>query len=237
MSEPNILHIDLTELYNADQLAIDSWVASKAKTVPAGSKVIDIGAGTCPYKHLFDSCEYTSQDFKKHEIGKLMGGKDYGEIDIVSDICCIPVPDQSYDVVLCTGVIEHVPEPILAVREMSRILKKGGMLFLNAPLGSGLHQEPYHFYGGFTPHWYNKFLPEAGFTVLEITPNGGFFKTLAQECARVVFTMDKHRHLHENPEAIESLFGVELPIYLTSLDQRCLIPEFTTQFRVVATKQ
>ena len=47
-------------------------------------------------------------------------------IDFVSDLLNIPVPDKSYDVILCTEVIEHVPDPISAINEISRILKSGG---------------------------------------------------------------------------------------------------------------
>jgi len=69
-----------------------------------------------------------------------------------------------------------VPEPIRVVKEFSRILKPGGILLLTAPQRSGLHQAPYHYYGGYTMYWYKKFLPEAGFEIVNIEPNGGFFK-------------------------------------------------------------
>src|SRR5207249_172263 len=43
---------------------------------------------------------------------------------------------------------------------------------------------PYHFYGGFTPYWYERFLPEYGFEMQELLPNGGFFKHYGQESQR-----------------------------------------------------
>jgi ubiquinone/menaquinone biosynthesis C-methylase UbiE len=97
----------------------------------------------------------------------------YGQIDYVSDIASIPVPAASFDCLFCAEVLEHVPEPISAIKEFNRILKLGGYLFLSAPLGADLHQQPYHYYGGFTPHFYRKFLPEYGFEILKIEPNGG----------------------------------------------------------------
>ncbi len=160
-------------------------MAIRAREIPSGSLVLDAGAGACPYRPLFSHCDYKTQDFKKLADKQLLGPTGYGELDYVCDIHDIPVADASFDVVLCTEVLEHVPEPIKVVREFARILKKGGKLLLTAPLSSGLHQEPYHFYGGFTPYWYKKFLTEAGFERITIEPNGGFFKYLGQETVRL----------------------------------------------------
>jgi SAM-dependent methyltransferase len=125
-------------LYNRDQ-----WVAKQAKDIAAGSRILDAGAGAGRYRSLFHHCEYRAQDFGQ-EPGTL--GK-YTKLDYQSDITNIPVPDGSFDVILCTEVLEHVPEPIKAIGEFSRILKTGGRLLLTAPLGSFLHQEPFHYYG------------------------------------------------------------------------------------------
>ena len=62
-------------------------------------------------------------------------------------------------------------------------------MILTAPLGSGLHQEPHHYYGGYTPWWYRKFLAEAGFENVTIEANGGFFKHYGQESWRFAFLL------------------------------------------------
>ncbi len=176
----------LRRIYAFNQYQRDRWVAVQAAQVAPGSRVLDVGAGSCPYRDLFAHCEYKTHDFARLQPEQLQGKKGYGAIDYTSDILSIPVPDASFDVILCTEVLEHVPEPIRAVQEFARILKPGGKLLLTAPLGSGLHQEPYHFYGGYTPHWYRKFLKEAGFESITIEPNGGFFKHYGQESLRFV---------------------------------------------------
>lgn len=43
-----------------------------------------------------------------------------------------------------------VPYPVAAIQEMARILKPGGRLLVTAPLASYLHQEPFHYYDGYT---------------------------------------------------------------------------------------
>jgi len=119
--------------------------------------------------------------------------------------------------------LEHIPEPILAIKEFSRILKNNGKLFLSAPLGSGLHQLPYHYYGGFTPEFYKKFLPEYGFEIISIEPNCGFFKHLAQELWRAYF-------IAKNEELLK------LIPWLSQKDSENLIKEFTVGFHVEAKK-
>lgn len=161
----------------------DRWVAEQAIALPAGSRILDVGAGSCPYRHLFDHCEYRTQDVALLQGAQLRHGG-YGRIDYVGDATAIPAPDGEFDAVLCTEMLEHHPEPIKVVKELARILKPGGILLLTAPLGSGIHQAPYHFYGGYTPYWYEKFLAEAGFGQIAIKANEGFFRFFAQESLR-----------------------------------------------------
>jgi len=47
-----------------------------------------------------------------------------------ADILSIPYADESFDFVMAAHVLEHLPEPQQALREMVRVLKPGGMLFL-----------------------------------------------------------------------------------------------------------
>jgi glycosyltransferase involved in cell wall biosynthesis/predicted SAM-dependent methyltransferase len=233
----NASQLPLDEIHGFNKRTRDRWVISKARTIPAGTRVLDIGAGTCPYRPLFVHCDYKTHDFKKYKGIKQNNTTEYGKIDYESDITSIPVPDQSFDVILCTEVLEHVPEPIEALREMSRIIRKGGRLLITAPLGSGLHQTPYHYYGGYTPQWYQHFLPKFGLQVKEISPNGGFFKLLAQECTRLVWTLPQHKHLHgNNVELILQLFGEWLPRYLYALDENCFIDQFTVGYHIEAEK-
>lgn len=230
--------LPLDEIHDFNQRSRDRWISAKAQTMPAGASVLDVGAGTCPYRQLFTHCDYKTHDFKKYEGVKLGGEAKYGEIDYVSDILHIPLPDNSLDMVLCTEVIEHVPEPIEALRELIRLLKPGGRLLITAPLGSGLHQLPFHYYGGFTPEWYKHFARKCGSQVIEVTPNGGFFRLLAQESARLTWTLPQHQHLHgSNAEFIRQLFGEWIPRYLFALEEQCFIDQFTVGYHVELQKQ
>jgi len=165
-------------IYRFNQYNRDLWVKRHAATIPHQVNVLDVGAGTGRYRNYFSHCNYNAHDFGKTP--KLKGK--YTQLDYISDITNIPVDSNTFEVIICTEVLEHIPEPIKAINEFYRILKPQGILFLTAPLNSRLHQEPYHFYGGFTAHWYHKFLPEIGFTIQSIEANQGFFSHFGQEC-------------------------------------------------------
>src|SRR5258708_19365169 len=68
----------------------DEWVADRAKSIASKSRVLDVGAGTAPYRSLFSHCKYETQDFSQYEGSKGPEGQ-YPDIDYVSDIPTIPV--------------------------------------------------------------------------------------------------------------------------------------------------
>jgi len=110
---------------------------------------------------------------------------DTSRIDLVSDIADIPAPDASFDAILCSEVLEHVPEPTHALDEFSRLLKPGGALILTAPFSSNVHMAPYHFCTGFSKYWYEHHLPLRGFTIQTIIPHGDWYALLRQEISRL----------------------------------------------------
>ena len=59
---------------------------------------------------------------------------DRGDCDLKLDISAMPsVPDQSFDVVICCDVLEHVPDDASAFREICRVLRPGGTAILTVP--------------------------------------------------------------------------------------------------------
>jgi ubiquinone/menaquinone biosynthesis C-methylase UbiE len=229
----HIKNIPIHQLHDFNQRGRDEWVRMKAAVIPEGSRVLDVGAGTCPYRNLFNHCDYRTHDFKRYQGEKLGGTTEYGVIDYVSDVSAIPESSGFFDVILCTEVLEHVPEPIEALREISRLIRKGGVVLITAPLGSGLHQEPYHFYGGYTPHWYRHFGEKFGFRIAEVTPNGGFFRMLAQECNRAGSFLSRRSDIpREESEVMYSMLSEVLPRYFFGLEESDRIDSFTVGYHV-----
>jgi len=173
-----------TFFLNFNQKNRDKFISTFSKSLQSKVKILDVGTGSSPYRHLFLNHVFKTHDFQKLSSEQLLHRNGYGQIDYVSDIVNIPVENDSFDVIICTEVLEHVPDPIIAIKEMSRILKPGGIILITTPLGSHIHQEPYHFYGGFTPYFYEKNLLDNDFIDIKIIPNKGFYNFYFQESLR-----------------------------------------------------
>lgn len=53
--------------------------------------------------------------------------------DVKADICDLPFEDDSYDVIFCNHVLEHIPDDKKAMQELFRVLKPGGMAIIQIP--------------------------------------------------------------------------------------------------------
>ena len=54
--------------------------------------------------------------------------------DVKVDICKLPFEEGYYDLILCNHVLEHIPNHKQAMKELCRVLKKGGTLIAQVPL-------------------------------------------------------------------------------------------------------
>ena len=101
---------------------IFEFVAAAAEATPPGARVLDVGAGSAPYRELFEHADYTTADWEQsvHVEGS--------PPDVTAPADALPIEDRSFDVVLNTQVLEHVPEPWLVLREFHRVLVEGGRL-------------------------------------------------------------------------------------------------------------
>jgi SAM-dependent methyltransferase len=148
------------------------WIEMTLKKIPAGLTLLDAGAGECQFKKFCSHLKYISQDFGQYDgsgdVGLQTGTWDNTKLDIVSDITAIPLPEHSVDAIMCTEVFEHIPDPVAAVKEFSRLIKPGGYLLLTAPFASLTHFAPYHFASGLSRYFYEHHLKNNGFEIEEL---------------------------------------------------------------------
>lgn len=180
-----------------NQIQREAWLKKTLLKVPKGKRILDAGAGELQYKKYCKHLNYVSQDFGQYDgVGDSSGLQtqtwDNSRLDIISDISTIPVKDKSFDAIMCIEVFEHIPHPVDAMREFSRIMKKGGLLILTVPVSSLTHFAPYYFYNGFSRYFFEKYLSEFDFEIMELSFNGNWFESLAQEMSRLPDMLDKY---------------------------------------------
>lgn len=193
------------------------WLERTLANLPAGKHILDAGAGELQYKRFCAHLNYVSQDFAQYDgqgdsAGLQMGTWDQSHLDVVCDIINIPEPDASFDAIMCIEVLEHLPDPLRALRELTRLLKPGGTLIITAPFCSLTHFSPYFYHTGYSRYFYEHWLAELGYEDMQW--NGNYFEYLAQELRRLTWVGQKYAGMN-----LTWLERIALNLVLRSLNQ------------------
>lgn len=230
---PSIIlrQIDITDY------AIEQFAFSLSRELPPGSKILDAGAGEAPFKKFFKNHNYTAVDTKWGD-----SEWDYSKLDLVADLTKIPVKGESFDAVLCTQVLEHLKEPEKVLKELYRVLKIGGILYLSAPQGWGVHQAPYDYYR-YTCYGLKYLLEKAGFKKIYIKPCCGYYSYLADRLTvfpKTMFWQIKSRWIRVILFPLELLsyffFVFLFPVILNKIDFLDKKRDYTLNYFVKAVK-
>ena len=89
------------------------------------------------------------------------------------------------DSILCTEVLEHVPDPLAVWREFYRVLRVGGKVLLTTPMYWPGHEEPYDFYR-YPEFGLRRLAQETGFEVAQLVPRGGAWAFFGQVILHVM---------------------------------------------------
>jgi SAM-dependent methyltransferase len=114
--------------------ALARWLTQEAgEAERRGSyRLLDVGCGVSPYRPYFiAAAEYVGVDAVENPHAQLHG-----------PVEALPVPDRSFDIVLCTQVLEHCDDPARGIREMHRVLRPGGRLLLSTHGVQVYHPSP-----------------------------------------------------------------------------------------------
>lgn len=145
-----------------------SWYDDRMLSRELGSwsgRVLDVGCGSTRLrKHLGTSAEYTGIDFYSKEADV--------RVDIAKER--YPFSDASFDYVLCNAVLEHVANPVFVLREIQRVLKPGGVVYVGVPFLQPYHPDPED-YRRYTQAGLKHLLEQHGFQCLHSSGVNGMF--------------------------------------------------------------
>jgi SAM-dependent methyltransferase len=112
--------------------------------VRAGMRVLDVGAGSGrhtdeAYRRGADVVALDlSHDALRETNERLLGDHDArvgggASVSVRADVLALPFPDASFDRVIASEVLEHVPADRAAMTELVRVLKPGGLAAVTVP--------------------------------------------------------------------------------------------------------
>lgn len=86
--------------------------------------VLDVGGRIQPYRPLLQSRDrrYVALDLRQTPVISLVASAEH-----------IPFATNTFDLVICTQVLEYIRDPAVVIQEIHRVLKPGGRLLLSAP--------------------------------------------------------------------------------------------------------
>lgn len=111
------------------------WLRGEAElagTRARRPRLLDVGCGAKPYAPFFagNVAEYIGVDVANPAA------------ELEGTVEAIPVPDESFDLVLCTQTLEHADDPARAVRELRRVVAPGGRVLLSTHGVQVYHPNP-----------------------------------------------------------------------------------------------
>lgn len=142
-------------------------------------KLIDLGCGKVPLYQVYKPyiTDNICVDWKntRHRNEYLDA-----ECDLTK---ALPFPDDEFDTIILSDVLEHIPQPDLLWHEMSRIIKKDGIAFINVPYYYWLHEIPFDYYR-YTEFALRRFADLNDFAIVLLKPIGGSPEIMADILAK-----------------------------------------------------
>lgn len=144
------------------------WLLGR-RSLPKGLSgvILDIGAADQWVRESVpDDATYIALDYPATGAA-LYGSRPH----VFADAAHLPFGDDSFDVVVCFEVLEHLADHTSALREAARVMRPGGRLLVTVPFLYPVHDAPYDFQR-LTEHGLLRDLHDAGLTVTFLSKTG-----------------------------------------------------------------
>jgi len=200
----------IAAILDPENARIERFLFDSLKLLKKKSKILDAGAGKCPYRKIFKDHIYESMD--------MPDGFYENKHTFESTLSSMPVKDGVYDAVVLTQVLEHVHNPLETLMEINRVLKPGGILLLSVPLNGPLHGEPFHFFQ-FTHYGLIELAKTSKFKIHSLEKIGGGFWFIGKRLPILLRSLLKNhdpfraKKRNRNPLAESLLFISLIPVW------------------------
>lgn len=155
--------------------------------VRTGSRVADVGCGRQPWRPLVT---YLGGTYMGIDIAQ----NRENSVDIVAPIDKVPVPDAAFDVILCTEVLEHVPDIRAAFWELARLTAPRGVVIVTTPFAYPIHGDPWDF-ARHTPYQLTACAEANHLQVEEMVRAGNPWEVIVQTLEHALPTLRGGRYL------------------------------------------
>lgn len=157
--------------YSVRRFFIDSFFINNISEIKKGGLVLDMGGKKTKKRGVFNIDNYNF-NVKYANIDKKTNP------DFLCDIKKIPIDNDSFDGIILSEVLEHLPNAIEVLNEAYRLLKPNGKLLICTPFLYHVHADPYDFCR-YSDYWYLQNLERIGFKNIQIEKQGLFFGVIA----------------------------------------------------------
>jgi len=169
--------------YSIRRYFVDEFHFRHVPALPPGSRVLDLGGSKVHKRGQFDIERYDLRVV----YANLSTAK---RPDVQADATYNPFQDGCFDAVICSELLEHMPDPPAVLREAHRALRSGGILMICVPFLFPIHGDPYD-YGRYTDYYWEQTLAAAGFGDIRIEKQGLFWSVLADMLRSLAYEMVK----------------------------------------------
>lgn len=107
------------------------FLQSKTDLFAGGKRVLHFAPEKCIYEKISTAREgtYATVDLFPEP-----------NVAFLTDICRLSFQSEVFDVLICSHVLEHIPDDALAMRELSRVVKRGGWAVMQVPISRKLQK-------------------------------------------------------------------------------------------------
>ena len=153
--------------YSLRRLYVDEFYNQHICQLDDGSRVLDLGGHKSTKRGNFN-VEQSNLRVIYLNLSPSKG------TDVQADAALLPFSKDQFDALICSELLEHVPDPLSVLRQIHNVLRPDGKLLISVPFLYRIHADPYD-YGRYTDYYWRENLEKFGFDNITIAKQGFFY--------------------------------------------------------------